>query len=305
MVASCGISVDTGGCPDGVRRLLDIAGASGEQQNARTQTDVRYSIFYRLGRMSLGYARGSGESLRFIGEITLAAAAAATGKARFRARDLLRHIQSCSVDALAIVTLISFLVGLILAFIGAIQLRMFGAQIYVANLVGIAMVRVIGAVMTGVIMAGRTGASFAAELGTMQVNDEIDALRTAGISPIEFLVLPRMIAVTLMMPLLCLYSDCMGIAGGMFVGVCILDINITEFYVQTTNAVSLVNVWIGLFHSAVFGIIVGFSGCLRGMQCGRSSESVGIAATSAVVTAVLYIVIATAVITFVCNVLGI
>jgi phospholipid/cholesterol/gamma-HCH transport system permease protein len=299
-----GSRVDISRCPAGVRRLLELS-RTADMQEAQPRTDGQHGIFYQLGEGVLDYYQGGIETIRFIGEVTKAFGIALTGRARFRAQDLVRHIQRCSVDALPIVTLISFLVGLIFAFIGAIQLRMFGAQIYVANLVGIAMVRVIGAVMTGVIMAGRTGASFAAELGTMQVNDEIDALRTTGISPVEFLVLPRMLAVTLMMPLLCLYADVMGIAGGMFVGVCILDISSIEYYVQTTKAVSLANVWIGLFHSFVFGIIVGMAGCFRGIQCGRSSESVGSAATSAVVTAVLYIVIATAVITFICNVLGI
>jgi phospholipid/cholesterol/gamma-HCH transport system permease protein len=194
---------------------------------------------------------------------------------------------------------------LILAFVGAIQLELFGAQIYVANIVGIGMTRVMGAIMTGVIMAGRTGASFAAQLGTMQVNEEIDALRTSGISPMEFLVLPRMLALTLMMPLLCLYSDFMGILGGLFVGVTMLDLNPMEYYYQTKSAVTLTHFWVGLFHSAVFGVLVALSGCLRGMQCGRSASAVGYATTSAVVTGIVSIIIATAIITFGCNVLGI
>ena len=133
--------------------------------------------------------------------------------------------------------LISFLVGLILAFVGVMQLQLFGAQIYVADLVGIAMVRVLGAVMTGIIMAGRTGAAFAAQLGTMQVNEELDALEVMGISPMEFLVLPRMLALILMMPLLCLYADLMGVLGGLIVAVTMLDINLLEYYNQTISAV--------------------------------------------------------------------
>jgi phospholipid/cholesterol/gamma-HCH transport system permease protein len=182
---------------------------------------------------------------------------------------------------------------------------MFGAEIYVASIVGIAMVRVMGAIMTGIIMAGRTGAAFAAELGTMTVNEEIDALTTMGISPMEFLVLPRMLALMLMMPLLCLYADLMGILGGFIVGVGMLDLSAVEYYNMTKASVGLNNLWIGLFHSAVFGVLVALSGCLRGMQSGRSASAVGNAATSAVVTGIVSIIVATAIITVICNVLGI
>jgi len=182
---------------------------------------------------------------------------------------------------------------------------LFGAQIYVADLVGIAMVRVMGAVMTGIIMAGRTGAAFAAQLGTMEVNEEIDAFKTMGISPMEFLVLPRVLGLTLMMPLLCLYADFMGVLGGLIVGVGMLDLSVVEYYNQTKSAVGLINLWIGLFQGIVFGVLVAVAGCLRGLQCGRSASAVGDAATSAVVTGIVSIIVATAVITVICNVLGI
>jgi len=202
------------------------------------------------------------------------------------------------------VSLITLLVGLILAFVGAIQLKLFGAQVYVADIVAIAMVRVMGAIMTGIIMAGRTGAAFAAQIGTMQVNEEIDALETMGISPVDFLVLPRMIALIIMMPLLCLYADIMGILGGFIVGVGMLDIGPMEYLIRTQESLNLTTVWIGLFHSAVFGVLVALAGCLRGMQCGRSASDVGYAATSAVVTGIISIIVATAIITFMCEVLG-
>ena len=155
----------------------------------------------------------------FLGETSLAFIRLFTGKARFRRVDLVLFIQECGAQALPIVSLISVLVGLILAFVGAVQLRLFGAQIYVADLVGIGMTREMGAMMSAIIMAGRTGAAYAAQLGTMQVNEEIDALETLGLSPVEFLVLPRTLALILMMPLLCLYADFMGILGGGFIGV--------------------------------------------------------------------------------------
>ena len=243
--------------------------------------------------------------LSFLGEVTVAVARLATGKARFPRSEFFAVLKSCGAEALPIVSLISLLVGLILAFVGAVQLSMFGAQIYVASLVAIAMVRVMGAIMTGIIMAGRTGAAFAAEIGTMQVNEEIDALQTMGVSPMEFLVLPRMLALVIMMPLLCVYADLMGVLGGFIVGVGMLDLTVTEYYQETVRSISLTNLWIGLFHGAVFGVIVALAGCMRGMQCGRSASAVGTATTSAVVTSIVTIVVATAIITVVCNVLGI
>ena len=253
----------------------------------------------------MAFFRAVVEMLDFIGEAALALGRLLTGRARFRKTDFIKLLRECGADALPIVSMISLLVGLILAFVGAIQLMMFGAQIYVANLVGIAMVRVLGAVMTGIIMTGRTGAAFAAQLGTMQVNEELDALETLGISPMEFLVLPRMLALTIMMPLLCLYADLMGILGGLIVGVTMLDISLIEYWNQSMDAIGLANLWVGLFNSFVFGILVALSGCLRGIQCGRSASAVGEATTSAVVTGIVSITVATALITVMCNIIGI
>ena len=298
------IDLDTDGLPGGVKRLLSLASAVPEKKDTRTQA-IHEPLLSRVGGDTISFFRSAGEMLAFIGEAFVAFTKFLGGRARYRRSDLFLVIQQCGAEALPIVSLISVLVGLILGFIGAVQLMMFGAQIYVANLVGIAMVRVMGAIMTGIIMAGRTGAAFAAELGTMQVNEEIDALRTLGISPMEFLVLPRMLALALMMPLLCLYSDLMGILGGLVVGVTMLDLNPMVYFTQTREAVSLNHFWIGLFHSVVFGVLVALAGCLRGMQCGRSASAVGDAATSAVVTGIVSIIVATAIITFICNVIGI
>lgn len=290
--------------PDGAQRLLRMASAVPERQGAR-KVSKREPFFVRVGGQAIQSVASIGEVLGFIGEAFIAVTRFVTGRATFRRSDLFLFLQESGSQALPIVSLISMLVGLILAFVGAIQLKTFGAQIYVADLVGIAIVRVMGAVMTGIIMAGRTGAAYAAQLGTMQVNEEIDALKTLGISPMEFLVLPRMLALSLMMPLLCIYADVMGILGGLIVGVFMLDIQPIVYLNQTREAVSLNNVWIGLFYSAVFGVIVSLAGCLRGMQCGRSASAVGYATTSAVVTSIVTIILATALITILCNVLGI
>jgi phospholipid/cholesterol/gamma-HCH transport system permease protein len=292
------------GLPEGVRRLLELASPE-HQRKAVTKGEERKTFFVGVADATFGLMVAVRDVLAFIGGATVAVGRLLSGRANFRGSDLLLFIRDVGAGSLPIVSLISVLVGLILAFVGAIQLKLFGAQIYVADVVGIGMVRVMGAIMAGVIMAGRTGAAFAAQLGTMQVNEEIDALETLGISPMEFLVLPRMVALTLMMPLLCLYADLMGIVGGAVVGVGMLNLNIMEYYEETKTAVSLTYLWVGLFHSFVFGIIIALSGCLRGMQCGRSASEVGYATTSAVVTAIVGIIVATAIITFACNVLGI
>lgn len=298
------IETDSEALPPGARRLLALATAVPEKKDARSPQE-RMSFLAYLGQETVHFVRSAGELLAFIGEVVIALMRLGRGQARFRRSDLWLIMQAAGVQALPIVSLICFLVGLILAFIGAIQLKLFGAQIYVADLVGIAMVRLMAAIMTGIVMAGRTGGAFAAQLGTMQVNQEIDALRTTGISPMEFLVLPRMLALALMMPLLCLYANFMGILGGMVVGVGLLDLGFIQYYRQTTAAVGLWNLGIGLFSGTVFGIIVALAGCMRGMQCGRSASAVGEAATSAVVTAIVGIIVSTAVITVLCNFLGI
>jgi phospholipid/cholesterol/gamma-HCH transport system permease protein len=292
------------GLPEGAQRLLKLASAVPERQGA--QREFRREPFFSIvGQQAIQFVASTGEMLAFLGGTVIAFIKLLGGRASFRRSDLALFLQESGVQALGIVSLISLLVGLILAFVGAIQLQTFGAQIYVADLVGIAMVRVMGAVMTGIIMAGRTGASYAAQLGTMQVNEEIDALQTLGVSPMEFLVLPRMLALIVMMPLLCIYADLMGILGGLIVGVTMLDLNPIVYLNETRASLHLINVWIGLFYSAVFGIIIALSGCLRGIQCGRSASAVGAATTSAVVTGIVSIVLATALITMLCNVLGI
>ncbi len=298
------ISLNSDGLPEGAKRLLELASAVPEKKDAR-QAEGRVSFLTNLGNQTVDFFHAAGELLEFLGDAVMAFLSLLRGKAQFRGTDLGLILQAVSAQALPIVSLICFLVGLILAFIGAIQLQLFGAQIYVADLVGIAMVRLMAAIMTGIVMAGRTGAAFAAQLGTMQVNQEIDALKTLGISPMEFLVLPRMLALALMMPLLCLYANIMGILGGMVVGVWMLDIGFMEYYNETAKAIGLWNLGIGLFSGGVFGVIVALAGCMRGMQCGRSASAVGEAATSAVVTAIVGIILSTAVITVMCNILGI
>ena len=298
------IPTERDGLPSGVRRLLALAEAVPERAGARQET-VAASWLARVGMGFLNFREPALEMLAFIGELAVVFGKFVRRRARFRTTDLLLLIQQTGADALGIITLISFLVGLILAFVGAVQLLQFGASIYVADLVGIAMVREMGAMMTGIVMAGRTGAAFAAQLGSMKVNQETDALSTMGISPLEFLVLPRVLALCLMMPLLCLYSDLMGILGGMVVGVTMLKLPLLVYYHETAKAVGVGDLIGGVFKGSVYGVLIAISGCLRGMQCGNSSAAVGEAATSAVVTGIVFIITACGIFSVVFYVLGI
>lgn len=304
LAAAAEIVIDVSGLPSGAQQLIALAAAVPDKADAHTEPK-RPSFLMLVGKDTVEFFHSLGMMLAFIGDTSIAFMKLLRGQARLRRSDLLLIMEDCGGRALPIVSLISFLVGLILAFVGAIQLELFGAQLYVADLVGIGTVRLMGAIMTGIVMAGRTGGAFAAQIGTMQVNQEIDALKTMGISPMEFLVLPRMLALSLMMPLLCLYANIMGILGGMVVGVGMLDIGFVQYYNETVKAIGLWDLGIGLFNSFVFGIIVALSGCMRGMECARSASAVGDAATSAVVTAIVGIIVSTALITVICNMIGI
>jgi phospholipid/cholesterol/gamma-HCH transport system permease protein len=299
-----GIAEDRAGLPAGLRRLLELAEAVPEKKGARSET-AHISFFERVGNMTLGYGLSVGEFLTFLGELTLAFAKFFRGQARYRKIDLLEVIQECGPNAVGIVTLISFLVGVILAFMGAVQLSQFGASIYVADLVGIGMVRDMAAMMTAIIMSGRTGAAFAAKLGTMKVTQEIDAFTTMGISPLEFLVLPRVLALIMMMPLLCVFADLVGILGGMFVGVAMLGLSAGSYMRETISTLTLVNLFGGIIKGTFYGVLIAIAGCLRGFQCGNSSSAVGDAATQAVVMAIVMIVVACGLFAVVFNFLGI
>lgn len=291
-----GIVIDLAGLPHGAQRLLTLSEAVPEK-TTYAQTS-RESPVVRIGRLTIALSGKLREAAAFTGEIILAFGDFLAGRKPFRARDFFYFVQACGAESLPIVSLIAVLVGVILSFVGAVQLQMFGAQIYVANLVGLGMVLEMGALMSGVIIAGRIGAAYAAQLGTMQVNEEIDALRTIGISPVGFLVLPRMLALMLMLPLLCVYADIMGILGGSIIGVTMLDLSLVEYLEQTRKSIHLSQCGQGLLKASVFGVLIGYAGCLRGMQCGRSALAVGEATTSAVVTSIVLIVVSDSFITF-------
>ena len=297
------IHVNREGLPQGAQKLLALA-LKVNKKNIPSQ-EARESFLEKAGEKALQISESLSSGLDFLGDTAVSFGRMIRGKSYFRWDDFYLLVKKCGVDTFLLVSLISLLVGMILAFVGSIQLKMFGAQIFISDIVGIAMVRVLSAVMTGIIMSGRIGASFAAELGMMQANEEIDALKTLGISQFEFLVIPRLLAVVIMMPILTIYADLMGVLGGFIISVGMLHLKGIEYLNHTQAAVKLSYVWVGLIHSFVFGVIIAVAGCLRGIKCERNASGVGAATTSAVVTGITGIVIATAIITFICQILGV
>ncbi|MEP4484083.1 MAG: ABC transporter permease [Halioglobus sp.] len=294
-----GISFDTSSLPEGAQRLLSVATAVRPHQQPEPATYHWLSSLdpIRMLSATMGNIR---ESLAFIGEVAIALAKLVVGKANTRYADFRAFCYQSGPDAFAIISLISVLVGMILGYLGAVQLEQFGAGIYVADLVVIGTLREMGALMTAVVMAGRTGAAYAAQLGTMQTNEEIDAIVTLGVSPIEFLVVPRMLALVVMMPLLTIYADVLGILGGALVAGG-LGITPLQYFNQASAAVEISHIMVGLIKSVAFAVLIAVAGCRSGINSGRSSAAVGQAATQAVVTAIIYLIIADAAINILCQ----
>ncbi len=289
--------------PPGIRRLLALA-RGGVHSAPEPGTTEPGDVLARIGTRSIAVVATAGAALGFLGEVVLAIGALFRGRARMRGRDLALAIEDTGVRALPIISLISLLVGVILAFIGAAELSQFGAEIFVANLVAIGMLREMGALMAGVIIAGRTGAAYAAELGTMEVNEELDALRTMDVPPVDFLVLPRVLALTLMLPLLAIYADLVGIIGGALMGVTVFGIDPAAYLDQTFRYLTVRAALVGVVKAVVFAVVVGVAGCYHGMRADRSSAAVGIATTRAVVSGIVLIVVTDAVMTVLFNAIG-
>ncbi|WP_404425359.1 MlaE family ABC transporter permease [Nibricoccus sp. IMCC34717] len=298
--AELGIEWREAEVPDAVRKLV---AAAKPVEKERPQREL-LSPVTSLGLVTHALVARGRDMIHFLGELALSAAAAARTPHRFRWRDCLWEMQQCGAMALPIVGLVSFLVGVTLAYTGAIILRQYGGDIYVADLIGLSMVREMGAMMTAVVLAGRTGAAFAAQLANMKANEEIDALETFGFRAFDFLVLPRMVALAVMMPMLVVYAMLLGILGGMAIALAILNIPPTAFFVEMATTVGLLDILTGLIKATTFGVIVGMSGCYHGLRAEPNAQGVGSAATSAVVTAILLVIIADAVYAVVFNALG-
>lgn len=293
------VTCNLDGLPQNIRELMDLAFVV-SRQPSRGDTE-ELSAVEKIGRDTLGIWKKINDVLSFIGLIGRGISRLFTFRSVMRKIDFYDALENCGPKAVGIVCLISFLIGLILAFVGAVQLQTFGVQIYVASLVTIGMCRIMGAIMVGIIMAGRTGSSYAATIGTMQVNEEIDALQTMGISRIDFLIMPRLLAMLIAMPILTMISDFLGMIGGAFVGVFMMDLPYQEYWKYSFNAFHLNNFLVGLFHGFCFAFIIALCGCYCGLKCGKNADSVGKATTKSVVSAIVWMIVVTGVITVICQ----
>lgn len=293
---AAGVPVSDGQLPPGAQRLLRVAFAVKERADAR-RVLAHHSLAEQVGQASLGIWAALVDLVSFIGVCTQSLGRMVRGKATYQRSDLLVAIQEAGAESLPIVSLISFLIGMIFAFVGARQLEQFGAGIYVADLVAVAMVREMAPIMTAIIMAGRTGAAYAAGLGTMKVNEEIDALSSMGVNPVDFLVLPRLVALIVMLPLLALYGSLLGILGGAAVSLVMLDVSFVQYVAQTADSMGLSSLLGGVFKAFVYGSLVAVAGCQQGMACGDSAMAVGQATTRAVVMGIVLIIVSAALLT--------
>jgi phospholipid/cholesterol/gamma-HCH transport system permease protein len=289
-----GLTFEMAAVPDRVSKLLALACAVPERlAEADAPEESRVA---RLGRVGISIWDETLHAITFAGAVAHGIVRVLSGRVRMRWREFWVVVQSNSSGALPIVALIALLVGVIIAFLGVVVLRRFGAGYYVSYLVGYGMLREMGALMTGIIMAGRTGAAFAAELGSMKITEEVDAYSTLGISPIEQLVLPRILGLFVMMPLLVVFADVVGIAGGMLVAVAMLDLTMTQFIGGLLSVITLSDALLGVFKGTIFGLIIGFAGCVKGLQTGTDAGAVGRSTTSAVVVGITLIILANAVV---------
>ncbi len=285
--AASNVAFDASGLPEPAQRLLALLP---QDTTASSPARKRPVWVARLGLVATGFFAELTEISALVGESVLRAAAALAGRARMRSTDLLSAMRDAGISALPIVAVVNLLVGGILAFVGAVQLRRFGADIYVANLVGVSVVREMAALMTAIVMAGRTGGAYAAEIASMQGTGEIDALRVIGIPIQDYLLLPRILALTAMMPLLYLYASAIGIFGGFIVSVAMLHLSAASFQTQLLGAVSGGQVLFGFGKSIAFGALIAIAGCRIGLRAGKSAADVGHAATSAVVAGIVGVI---------------
>jgi len=279
--------LDVRGIPKELRSLLDLARA---RPATVEPVGPRFDIRARVGALALAAVADARLFIELLGQVVLLLPRYAAGRARIRRADISEMLADCGHRALPIVAIVNLLMGGILAFVGAVELEDFGAGIYVANLVGIASVRELTPILNAIVLAGRTGASFAATIATMQGNEEIDALTTLGVPAEEFLVLPRVVTLSLLMPLFFLYGSAFSLAGGLLVATPILGISPIAYLKQTQDAIGGPNFAIGALKALVFGAVVALIGCHQGLRASRSAAGVGAATTSAVVDSIIAVI---------------
>lgn len=273
--------------------LMEMVAASGAE--ASVSQPPQLSWLARLGCNFTEHFEQAAGMLTFIGEAAVTGARLLRQPSRIRLRPVLHNIQSAGVEALPIVGLLSFLIGVVVSYQGAGQLARYGASIFVADLVGLSMLREMGPLLTAIIVAGRSGSAFTAQIGTMKVTEEVDAMRTIGIAPMELLVLPKILALLIALPLLTIYADILGVFGGMVMAKTQLGINFHDFLDRFDKAVSLASLMVGIGKSLAFSLIVALVGCFQGFRVGGSADSVGRQTTVSVVQAIFLVIVMDAV----------
>jgi len=297
--------VEIDNAPDNLNKLLELVAGSLKKPSyvAKELTKHPFGSREKAAFWLRETVEAFESAVRFLGDIFLAFGPFIKKKAHFRLGDWLKEFHGAGGKAVPIVTLISFLVGLIVAFVSAIQLKLFGASLYVADLVGLSMTREMGALMSAIIMAGRTGAAYAAQIGSMKRSEELDALRTMGLDPMQMVVIPRVMALSTMLPLLAILGAFMGILAGLIITETFFDVSAFQYINQTALAVSPKDCIIGFVKAIVYGFLIAYAGAWRGMRCGKSADAVGRAATSAVVLGITLVIIANAIFAVLLNAL--
>jgi phospholipid/cholesterol/gamma-HCH transport system permease protein len=286
--------------------LRDVQRAAQGIVNAPPPSDgPRFAYLDRIGRATIGLGHDVLSMLNFLGVVTVTFLRLVRAPSRFRWKPFAFHLEQVGLNALPIVGLLSFLIGIVLAYQGADQLRRFGAEIYVVNLLGIGVLREIGILMTSIIVAGRSGSAFTAQIGTMTVNQEVDAMRTLGLDPMELLVLPRMLALLVALPLVAFFANIVALMGGAVMAYAYLDINFIQFTRQLQIAVSASTVFVGLIKAPVFAVVIALVGCYEGLRVTGSAESVGLLTTRSVVVSIFLVIVLDAIFSILFSYLGI
>jgi len=271
--------------------IEDRLGSNNSKKSQLTSFPSGSNLVIHAGEAAIENFKSIKYFIAFIGSLVMSTLRIFQKPKSLRVDDIIHHMKTTGVDAVPVVALISFLLGLIMAFMSSLQLKQFGANIYVASLVALAMVSELGPIMTAIIVSGRSGSAFAAEISTMKISEEIDALLTMGFDPVLFLAIPRIIAAIIVIPLLTMFANLFAISGGLLIGITMLDLSVTSYISQTINSLNLFELFWGLSKSLVFAILISGVGCLRGFQAKGGASSVGHAATSAVVTSIFLIVL--------------
>jgi len=277
--------------PEAYKKTLSLVNFDFDERCSVTSGRIKNNIIVEFGAAAIEALAGIRFMIAFIGAIALAVVDVFKRPRSLRGHDTVTYMKTTGVDALPVVALISFLLGLIIAFMSSLQLKQFGANIYVASLVAMAMVSELGPIMTAIVVAGRTGSAYAAEIATMKISEEIDALFSMGFNPTLFLVIPRLVASFITIPLLTVFANFFGIAGGLLIGVVLLDLTASAYITQTIDALTIFELMWGLMKSCVFAILISGVGCLKGFQAKGGASAVGHAATAAVVNSIFLIIL--------------